>query len=120
MARASMRRFDVQAVYSVLLSLAAWVPLLALMFLLFVRNFRWDEGAIIYNGKNPVFMILVLALTGVVILLSVTGLSLGFNSAGRRRNDKSTYSWMGFFFGTGAFMLGLISFIAFVMLRMAI
>ncbi len=116
MAMWHLRRYDVQASYSCVLSLVSIVPLLGALALA-LRNYRHDLGQIIYGDKSlflPVF-------AGCLLLSLVPGalgFLLGWSSAGQRRNDKPKRSWIGFFLGGGVLTLDLIMLIAFWMLRL--
>ncbi len=115
---ASLRRYDVQAKYSVILSVLAILPLLAAVAACF-RNYVSEIGAIQY-GKGSPFMLIVLACIGLAGLLSGLGLLLGFNSAEQRRNDANAKSWLGFFIGTLGVCLTIIVFAGFYFLRLQI
>ena len=116
MASKSLRRFDVQAKVSLIISVLAGVGFVALV-VLFARNYNSELGAIIYRSGS-VFAPLFLVGTAATILLSTVGLVLGFNSAGQRRNDMQGRSWAGFFLGT-AFLAGaIICFALFWLLKM--
>lgn len=116
MAMGHLRRYDVQASYSCVLSLVSIVPFLGALALA-LRNYRHDLGQIIYGDKSlflPVF-------AGCLLLSLVPGalgFLLGWSSAGQRRNDKPKRSWIGFFIGGGVLTLDLIMLIAFWMLRL--
>ncbi|MHC4234389.1 MAG: hypothetical protein ACYSUQ_04670 [Planctomycetota bacterium] len=114
MAKASLRRFDVQAKWSLWLSLMSVLPCLVMVALL-VRNWESDINQIMFG--NPLFQPLYLALTASAMLLSTFGLALGFNSAGQRRNELQTRSWLGFFVGAGVLATAFVLFAAFWMLR---
>jgi len=95
LARFSLRRYDTQATLAMWCSLAAVVPLLALVMFIF-QHLSWDEW-IVYYG--PTRQIAILGATGVTLGLAAIGFGLGYNSAGQRRNDKPQRSWIGFFVG---------------------
>lgn len=116
MAVGRLRRYDIQASYSCVLSVVSIVPFLGALGMAF-RNYRHDLGQITYGDKGlflPVF-------AGCLLLSMVPGalgFLLGWNSAGQRRNDKPRRSWTGFFVGGGILTLDLILLIAFWMLRL--
>ncbi|MFQ5413715.1 MAG: hypothetical protein ACE5E6_04570 [Phycisphaerae bacterium] len=114
MARRSLRRYDVQARYAVILSAASAVPLLVAVALV-VRNFEWDIRQVRYG--HSLWLPLFLACVGVAILGGGVACLLGFNSADRRRNDKPRQSWIGFFLGGAVVCLGVILTIAWYMLK---
>jgi hypothetical protein len=114
----SFRRYDVQAKYSVIASTIAIGPLLLAVFGTW-RQFEPKLVAIKYN-ESGMYPFLFLACVAVAMLLSAIGLSLGFNSAGQRRNNEQRKSWTGFFLGTGVLCLSVIIFAAFAMLRLPI
>ena len=111
-----LRRYDVQASYACVLSLVSIVPLIAAVTVALLR-YDHDLGQIIYGSKGfflPAF--------GACVLLSVMpgaiGFVLGWSSAGQRRNDKPTRSWVGFFVGGAVLTFSLILLIAFLMLHL--
>jgi len=93
MAKFSLRRYDTQALVSVILALISVVCLIGLALCVF-RNMNWSEF-VIYHGprRKPIVMVA----GAITMLLSVCGFGLGYNSAGQRRNDKQQLSWLGFF-----------------------
>ena len=111
-----LRRYDVQAGWSIVLSILSIIPLVcALMF----TWQRYDPvlGRIIYGSAGkfvPVLLVSVLA----SMFPSALGFVLGLSSAGQRRNDKPGRSWFGFFIGGTVLTLNLILLIAFYMLRL--
>ena len=116
MASRSLRRFDVQAKVSLIISILAGVCFVTLV-VLFARNYSSELGAVIYR-TGSLFAPLFLVGTAATMLFSTVGLVLGFNSAGQRRNDLQGRSWAGFFLGT-AFLAGaIICFALFWLLRM--
>ena len=114
MARSSIRRFDVQAKWSLAFSLVSVLSCLALVFLLF-RNWTPETHQITF--RNPLFKVVCVGFSGVTMILAVFGLALGFNSAGQRRNEKQRLSWTGFFVGAGVLAVACILFLAFYLLR---
>ena len=116
MARGSLRRYDVQARYAIILALVSIVPFLASAGLA-IRNYSSDISNIIYmRGTKwlPVF----LGSLALAMLLSALGFVLGWSSAGQRRNEKSSWSWMAFFIGGGVLTLSFVLLVAFMMLRL--
>ena len=118
MARASLRRYDVQAVYALVFSLASVVPLLGGVYLFF-RNFTFDLAAVVYQ-QGSMFQSSYLGVAALAGLLSGIGFLLGWNSAGQRRNQRPTWSWAGFFVGGVVATLSVVLLLAFVMLRQEI
>ena len=114
----SLRRFDIQAKWSVGVAILAVVPLGAALLGL-MQRYDSDLGAIQY-GRDSLFVPIFLACIATACVLALTGVILGFNSAGQRRNNEQKKSWMGFFIGTGALSLALILFVAFRMLKLQI
>ena len=115
MAMGSIRRFDVQAKWSMFFSLASVLTCLG-MFVLLVRN--WDgQVNLVKFARDGSFQPAYLACTGLTMVLSVFGLSLGFNSAGQRRNDRQKLSWTGFFLGTSVLAFAIILLAAFWFLK---
>lgn len=106
MARLNLRRYDVQARVSVVLSGVSIIFVLGMALAIFLSGggggFDWTTKTILYRtGSLRWFGLLGSAAAAAA--LSLAGLSFGANSAGQRRNDKQTFSWIGFF--TGAFSL---------------
>lgn len=118
MAQGSLRRYDVQAKYSLVLSVLAVVPMVGAIGL-FLRNFRWELGNIVY-GKTSSYASMFLAAVAVAAVLGVLGFVLGWSSAGQRRNDKQTRSWIGFFVGGTVVTLSIILLLAFWKLRLQV
>lgn len=111
----SLRRYDVQAKYALVLALLSVVPLIATM-VLTVRNYKSELGQIVYGSKKYVLAHHV-CLAGAGIPAAIAA-ALGWNSAGERRNDKPGRSWTGFFVGGLVVTLCLILLLAFYMLRL--
>ncbi len=110
-----LRRYDVQAGVAAGLSIASTVPFLGALWLV-VTRYDGTLGQIVYGSQGR----FLLAFVGCVLLSSAPGavaFLLGWNSAGQRRNDKSTRSWIGFFLGGAVVTSNLILLIAFFMLR---
>ncbi len=93
MAKLSLRRYDVQAVVSVYISILAILPLIALAF--FIAQQLDFSQWVFYYGKLRKLAILGSGLAA--LGLAAIGFGLGLNSAGQRRNDKPMMSWLGFF-----------------------
>lgn len=111
-----LRRYDVQAGWSMALSAVSIIPLVcALMF----TWQRYDPvlGRIIYGSEGK-FVPVLLASVMASMLPSALGFVLGLSSAGQRRNDKPWRSWFGFFIGGTVMTVNLILLIAFFMLRL--
>lgn len=102
----SLRRYDVQARVSVFLSAAALVCVVGLAALVF-QHLAIREKVIPYNPKS-LRMPLVYTSGLLALGLGLAGFGFGLNSAGQRRNDKPTHSWIGFFLGAGAVTLSVI------------
>ena len=118
MARGTFRRFDMQAKASWIVSLASVAGVVILAFLAW-RNLDTDLRVIRYSATS-MYQPLYLAICAVTMVLAAVGLVLGFNSAGQRRNELQTRSWLGFFVGTGAFSLAIVLFWTFYTLRLAL
>jgi hypothetical protein len=106
----SLRRYDTQAKVSVLVSALSCVTLLALTVFVFTidKGFRLIDKSQFVITYGPMRKLLVLGSGACTLLLAVIGFGLGLNSAGERRNDKPTLSWIGFFLGAGVLCLALI------------
>jgi hypothetical protein len=109
MAKLSLRRYDHQAVASIILSGLSIVTMFGLVFLLF-RNLNPQEKMIYYAQT---YKLAFLGGTAVTLMLSVAAFGLGLNSVGQRRNDKQRMSWIGFFIGAAVFSLTLVIFFIF-------
>lgn len=106
MPKLSLRRYDVQARISVILSGVSLFFVLVLAALI-LQHLVFKEKVIPYNPKT--LRMPLIYCTGLAALgLGIAGFGLGLNSAGQRRNDKPTQSWIGFFMGAGAITLALI------------
>lgn len=106
MAKWSLRRYDIQARVSVLLSALALV-VLAGTAVSIIRPMNWAEKTIPYK-KSTLRMPVIYATGFAGLALGAAGFGLGFSSAGQRRNDKPLHSWLGFFLGGTAITLSLI------------
>lgn len=84
--------------------------------LLVTLRYEADIGRIVYGDKG-LLVPLLLGCLAASILLGGLGFVLGFNSAGQRRNERSTQSWIAFFLGASICTMDLIMLLAFVMLR---
>lgn len=115
MGLSSLRRFDVQAKYAAVLAVASLVPFLGALILI-LRNYRHDLGQIVYGAQGS-FLMIFAACVLLSAVPSGVGFLLGWSSAGQRRNDKPTHSWVGFFLGGSVLTFNLILLIAFYMLR---
>ncbi len=105
MPRLNLRRYDVQARVSVVVSSASALFVIATAVLVFwPGRVDWEAWTIAYRLGSARWLA-VMGCGALAALLSLTGLSFGANSAGQRRNDKQTQSWIGFF--AGAFCLTL-------------
>ncbi len=111
-----LRRYDVQASLSMVLSMVSLLPMICGMVVAFQR---YDHvlGRIIYGSQGKFVLILLICLATSMMPAGV-GFLLGWSSAGQRRNDKPKHSWMGFFIGGTVVTLNLILLIAFYMLRL--
>ncbi len=110
-----IRRYDVQAGYAAVLSIASVVPFLAAAWLAWTR-YDGVLGQIVYGSRGrfvPAFLGCIL----LSLVPSTVAFFLGWNSAGQRRNDRSGQSWAGFFLGGAVVTFNLVLLIAFYMLR---
>ncbi|MBK9127720.1 MAG: hypothetical protein IPM13_07945 [Phycisphaerales bacterium] len=109
--------YEKQARLSVLLAGVAGLGALAALGLV-LRNFRADAGMTVYSGKG-----MWLPVLGLTLLFSFaaagTGLFLGLNGAGQKRNTKSSLSWLGFFLSAGVITLAAIVGVFFAFTRVA-
>ncbi len=113
-ARGSLRRYDVQARWSVICSAIAVIGLLGTAGLL-VRNYDAELKMIIFG--NSMFQPAVLIGVAGTMGLAAIGALLGLSSAGQRRNEHQGRSWAGFFLGTAVLSLAIITFVAFWLMR---
>jgi len=114
----SLRRYDVQARYSLIISLVAVLPLAAAAY---AGWSKYDhELRAIQYGSTGMFKVGFLACIAASVALSLGGLGLGFSSAGQRRNNAQGASWLGFFVGSAVLSLSIIAFAAFTSLGLEI
>lgn len=116
MASKSLRRYDVQAKVSLLVTIAALIPFVGMVVVL-AWKYDPDLGAVIYGRKGLVAPVFLLG-TAATMLLSFVGTALGFNSAGQRRNDLQRLSWTSFFSGIAILAGAIICFAIFWFLKM--
>jgi hypothetical protein len=109
-AKFSLRRFEDQARASVVLGIVACVSLLVQAAMVF-RHIDWAQVVILYGSSSRRYLVLVM--TAINLLIGLTALGLGLNSAGQRRNEKPKLSWAGFFIGAGVVCLTTIFFLTF-------
>jgi len=115
MGMSSFRRFDVQARWSLLFSVAAMLTCMPVAFLA-LKNWRSDINQILFSAKT-MFQPAYMGGCALAILLACFGTALGFNSAGQRRNDRQKQSWLGFFLGVAALLLAILLLVAFMLLK---
>ncbi len=106
----SLRRYDTQARFGVILSLLATICLLALAGMVFsadkgFSNFSFSDFTIVYG---PTRQKVILAVGFITMLLAVSGFGFGLNSVGQRRNDKPALSWISFLVGGTVLCLALV------------
>ena len=106
MAKFSLRRHDVQAQVSMVLSLTA-IPCVLVMAFFVLRPLDVNQRIIPYNAKGMRPIAVYVSALG-ALALSTAGFGLGLNSAGQRRNDKPGLSWLGFFVGAAGITLTVI------------
>lgn len=107
----SLRRYDVQAKVALLISVLSALSLAALGVIL-LRNYQPDLRAIQF-GTRSLYGPIVFGTTAVTMLLSFTGVVMGFNSAGQRRNEMQARSWIAFFLGIAVLSGSIIAFFIF-------
>ncbi len=114
----SFRRYDVQAKYSLMISLTGVIPLAAAAY---VSWTKYDPSLrAIQYGSTGLFKVGFLVCIAASAALSLGGLGLGFSSAGQRRNNAQAASWLGFFLGSAVLSLSIIVFAAFASLGLEI
>jgi hypothetical protein len=106
----SLRRYDTQARFGVVLCVLAIGGLLAMAAFILTadqgfKNFSFKDMTVTYG---PLRKTLVYASGAVTLLLAVCGFGFGLSSAGQRRNDKPTLSWISFFVGGAVACLALV------------
>jgi len=112
MARGSLRRYDIQASYGLVLGILSVVPLLAAVGLT-MRNWDGTLRAIVYKATGP-YKYAFLACIAAALLVAVIALLFGWSSAGQRRNPNQGRSWAGFFMGGAVASLCVILLYAFM------
>jgi len=116
LALGNLRRYDVQAKYAFVLVIASLGPGLVALWSTWKR-FDFELGRIKYSSQSwfvPGFFSCLL----LSMILAALGFTLGWNSAGQRRNDRSGRSWIAFFVGGGVLTFDIVLLIAFFMLRL--
>ncbi len=118
MAKGGIRRFDVQAKWSLIFSAAAALGCIALAG---GMSMRWqnDLHQFVF-GAQSLYQPVIICTSGLTIVLALFGTALGFSSAGQRRNDKQKMSWLGFFIGAGSLSISFVLFAGFYLLRLPI
>ncbi|MCP4592007.1 MAG: hypothetical protein GY842_14830 [bacterium] len=107
MASKSIRRYDVQAKVSLIISLLGCVGFAGLIAIM-IRQYRFDERLFIYARDGMVQPVFLLG-TAITALLGAIGAAIGFSSAGQRRNPMQRRSWVAFFVGTAVVAGAIIS-----------
>lgn len=115
MALPSLRRFDVQARFSLYASAAGALPLVAAL-IASLSRYNHQLRAIQF-GETGKFKLAFLVCIAAAAGLSALGIIFGFSSAGQRRNKEQRKSWAGFFIGAGVLSATFILFAAFRMLK---
>jgi hypothetical protein len=106
----SLRRYDTQARFGLILSLLAAVGLLALTALILSadKGFRYFSFKDLTITFSPSRRMMILGTGLLTALLAVSGFGLGLNSAGQRRNDKPMLSWISFFVGAAVLCMAVV------------
>ena len=118
MAKFSLRRYEDQALASVVLAAVAVLGLIPLTVIVF-RHFNAEQRWIMYNPRT-VRLISVLAFAAFSGGFGFLGFVLGINSAGQRRNTRQGLSWLGFALGAGGMLLALLLLACFWLLKQPI
>ena len=108
MAKVSIRRFDVQAKISLVVSLVALLGVVGLVVLI-VRNYQSDMQVVLYK-RASMYAPLIYLTTALTLLLAAAGASIGLNSAGQKRNEYTRRSWLAFFIGLATISVTIICF----------
>jgi hypothetical protein len=98
-AKFSLRRFENQALVSLVLSLLSvltFAGLAGVLAFFLRRGLDAKDLVFLYGPRGKMAVLLAAAAT---LFLSAAGFGFGLNSAGQRRNDKQRLSWIGFFVG---------------------
>jgi hypothetical protein len=111
-----LRRYEVQAIWSLALAVISAAPAAAAGWLA-LRNYDDQLGRIIYGLKGSFLATFTTCLAASMVAAFV-GFAMGWNSAGQPRNDRSGASWVGFFLGGTVLSLNVILLVAFLMLRL--
>lgn len=98
------------------MAIVSVIPLLAALYLVW-RNYNHQLGQIVYGSKGT-YIMLLLGCVGASSLPGFIGFVLGWSSAGQRRNETPTKSWIGFFLGAGVLTINFVILLAFWMLRL--
>lgn len=106
-----LNTFEKQAVLSVACAAVAGAAFLA-QAVGVLWKFNWSEFEIVMRSGGLRFFGIVGA-TGVGVLASIAGLSMGWMSAGEKRNKRSQLSWAGFFLNAGLATLTICIFVLF-------
>lgn len=94
-----LKSYENQAKLSVFLgffSLAAAIGVVAML----GRNFSAEHFYVTYSSSGLWFPMLGAGM-GLGLLAGAVGFFVGLNSAGQRRNNRSSLSWQGFFLNAG-------------------
>jgi len=111
----AFRRYDVQATYAMIFSLVG-VPTCLAAGVFLIQRYDSKMGQIVYGSKGMFVPALAVCLA-LSLLPAFVGFLFGLSSAGQRRNDKQSRSWIGFFVGGLVCTLDVIMVLAFVLLR---
>lgn len=118
MARSKSISFERQASFSVGLGIVSVVGVIGMAVLL-AKNYQPEVGQIEY-GSTGNFFIAFIGAVGLALVTGLTGILLGFHSAGQKKNSNSKLSWTGFFVNAVAITLALSFFVIFWLLKLKI
>ncbi|MBL8877689.1 MAG: hypothetical protein JNG88_01100 [Phycisphaerales bacterium] len=113
----SLKTYEDQAKFSVVLGAVATVAIVAALGLILQR---FDWSAFMIPIKSKLRLVAILGGIGVAGLLSTAGFFVSLNTAGQKRNKNQSLSWTGFFFNAAILTLAACVGVVFMLTKISV